>query len=126
MSGIQVFRQQQVKEDYEEWKRNSVYLYFNWCKLIPRYDMIAIQKLPMSPLCIDWDTTSPRSLLCGTEDNGTNSNSILRISVSESSSLYQTQIDENIPCEGSIERFCDMRAFYLDFESCHRIGQLLQ
>lgn len=24
---MQIFREQQIKEDYEEWKRNAVYLY---------------------------------------------------------------------------------------------------
>ena len=105
MSGIQIFRQQQMKEDYEEWKRNSVYLYFHFCESICRYDMIAIQTFSRSPLCIDWDTASTKSLLCGTEANDSNSSSVLRISVKEASSLYQTQIVEKIPCEGSLERF---------------------
>ena len=105
MSSIQVFRQQQMREDYEEWKRNSGYLYFHFCESICRYDMIAIQTLPRSPLCIDWDTTSTRNLLCGIEADDSNSNSILRISVKEASRLYQTQIDEKIPCKGSFELF---------------------
>lgn len=64
-----------------------------------------MQTLQKSPLSVDWDTTSTRSVLCGVESDDQKPNSILRISVKEAADHFRSQIVERLSCEGSVEQF---------------------